>query len=207
MNATPIPAKRYEIGPLRHCENSVTLPLAGLTSASLFLGMIDFTTTIKKFDRKGEKTGWSYLEISHKQAERLKPGSRKSFRVKGSIDQHEISGVSLMPMGDGSFILPFNAAMRKATGKSAGQTVRVRLAVDEKEYKLNKDLMACLRDDPAAYEFFQTLPGSHQRYFSKWIESAKTSATRTKRLVMAVEGLSRKMGFGEMIRANKARAE
>jgi hypothetical protein len=173
--------------------------------AALFLGMIAFTTTIRKFDRKGEKTGWSYLEISAKHAQRLKPGCRVSFRVKGTIDRHNISGVAIMPMGDGSFILPFNATMRKATGKVAGATVRVCLAVDEKEYKLNKDLMACLRDDPAAMEFFKTLPGSHQRYFSKWIESAKTPATRTKRLVMAVEALSRRMGFGEMIRANKER--
>jgi hypothetical protein len=167
--------------------------------------MIDFTTTIRKFDRKGEKTGWSYLEINSKQAQRLKPGCRVSFRVKGSIDNCEISGVALMPMGDGNFILPFNAGMRKATGKSAGATVRVRLTVDVTQYKLSKDLMACLRDDPAAYDFFKTLPGSHQRYFSKWIDSAKTAATRTKRLVMAVEALSRRMGYGEMIRANKER--
>jgi hypothetical protein len=167
--------------------------------------MINFTTTIKKFGRKGEKSGWSYLEISPKQAERLKPGYRVSFRVKGKIDSLEISGVSVMPMGDGSFILPFNAAMRKVTGKSAGAMVRVSLAADEQKYKISKDLMACLRADPAAHEFFRTLPGSHQRYFSKWIESAKTSATRTKRLVMAVEGLSQRMGFGEMMRANKER--
>lgn len=128
-----------------------------------------------------------------------------SFRVKGSIDNYEISGVALLPMGEGDFIIPFNAGMRKATGKSVGQTVRLRLTVDETKYKLSEDLMACLRDDPTAFAFFKTLPGSHQRYFSNWIESAKTSATRTKRLVMAVEGLSRRMGFGEMIRANKGR--
>jgi hypothetical protein len=167
--------------------------------------VITFTATIQKFGRKGEKTGWSYLEVSAEQAQRLKPGCRVPFRVKGSIDNHEIAGVTLMPMGEGNFILPFNAAMRKATGKSAGATVRVRLAADEKEYKLNKDLMACLRADPDAHEFFKTLPGAHQRYFSKWIDAAKTSATRTKRLVMAVEALSRRMGFGEMIRANKQR--
>lgn len=179
--------------------------MAVLTSATLFLGMINFTTTIQKFDRKGEKTGWSYLEISSKQAQRLKPGCRVSFRVKGTIDKHEISGVALLPMGDGNFIMPFNAAMRKATGKSAGATVRVSLEVDEKGYQLNKDLIACLRADPIAYDFFKTLPGAHQRYFSKWIDSAKTPATKTKRLVMAVEALSRRMGYAEMIRANKGR--
>src|SRR5690606_29181003 len=44
------------------CLNSATLTVAVLTYATLFLGMINFTTTIQKFDRKGEKTGWSYLE-------------------------------------------------------------------------------------------------------------------------------------------------
>lgn len=185
--------------------NYLPIPVAVFAFAALFLGMIAFTTTIKKFVRKGEKSGWSYLEISSRHAGRLKPGCRVSFRVRGRIDRHEISGAAILPMGDGSFILPFNASMRKATGKSAGETVRVRLTADETEYPMSEDLMACLRDDPVAHDFFQTLPGSHQRYFSKWIESAKTSVTRTKRLVMAVEGLSRRMGFGEIIRANKQR--
>jgi uncharacterized protein YdeI (YjbR/CyaY-like superfamily) len=105
-------------------------------------------------------------------------------------------------MGDGNFIMPLNAAMRKATGKKLGDTLRVSLEADESEFELSQDFLDCLKDDPPAYDFFQSLTGSHQKYFSKWIDSAKTAATKTKRIVMAVTALSKKQGYPEMIRAN-----
>jgi uncharacterized protein YdeI (YjbR/CyaY-like superfamily) len=61
-----------------------------------------------------------------------------------------------------------------------------------------------LKEDLDAFSYFKTLPKSHQQYFSKWIESAKTSQTKTKRIVLAITALSKKQGFGEMIRANKS---
>nr|MBP8244154.1 YdeI/OmpD-associated family protein [Chitinophagaceae bacterium] len=51
-----------------------------------------------------------------------------------------------------------------------------------------------------AKAFFESLTGSHQRYFSKWIDSAKTEPTRVKRITMAVNALAKKWGYGEMIR-------
>lgn len=165
--------------------------------------MLTFTARIMKFNQKGEKSGWSYIEISNKQAEKLNPGCRVSFRVKGKIDSHPISKAALLPMGDGGFILPFNATHRKSTGKRAGDTVKVQFELDDRPFELSADFMACLMDEPQAYEFFQTLPKSHQRYFSKWIEDAKTIATKTKRITMAVIGLASGQDFGEMIRANK----
>lgn len=165
--------------------------------------MVTFTARIMKFDKKGEKSGWSYIEIGKKQAEKLNPGCRVSFRIKGKIDNHRISKTALLPMGEGDFILPFNAAHRKSTGKKAGDTVRVQFELDDRPFEMSADFMACLQDEPRAYEFFQTLPKSHQRYFSKWIEDAKTIATKTKRITMAVIGLASGQGFGEMIRANK----
>ena len=35
--------------------------------------MIQFTTTIHKFGVKGEKTGWTYIEIPADLAQQLKP--------------------------------------------------------------------------------------------------------------------------------------
>ena len=49
--------------------------------------------------------------------EGLKSNNKKSFRVKGLLDKHTIKQVAVMPMGDGTFILPLNADIRKATGK------------------------------------------------------------------------------------------
>jgi len=165
--------------------------------------MILFTATIHKFAKQGEKTGWTYIEISASQAKKLKPDTRVSFRVKGSLDSFKIKQIALIPMGEGNFILPLNAAMRNGTGKKLGDKLKVSLEADDSDFIFSKEFMACLQDDPVAYDFFQSLSGSHQKYFSKWIDSAKTSATRTKRIVMAVVALSKKQGYPEMIRANK----
>lgn len=165
--------------------------------------MLQFKATIHKFDKQGEKTGWSYLEISSKQAHKLKPGCKVSFRVKGTFDGHPYSKTALLPMGDGNFILPWNATHRKSTGKKHGDVVNVAMEIDERELTLSPDLMKCLKADPEAKKFFQSLTKSHQQYFSKWIESAKTITTKTKRIVMALEAFNNKHGYSEMIRANK----
>jgi hypothetical protein len=169
--------------------------------------MVRFSAIIQKFESQGEKTGWNYIEVPADIAGQLKPGNKKSFRVKGKLDQYKIAGVSLLPMGGGSFIMAINAAMRKGTGKRYGAMLDVQLEEDEKPYKFNKAFMDCLADEPAAVEFFQTLPGSHQRYFSKWIDEAKTEPTRVKRIAQAVTALSKKQGYSEMIRSQQAQRQ
>ena len=165
--------------------------------------MVTFSTKIQRFAKQGEKTGWSYIEISQKNADKINPGVRKSYRVKGTIDSFKIQKVSILPMGEGGFILPMNATLRKGTGKTAGDAVKVSLELDGRSLQLNADFIACVKDDARAYEFFQTLPRGHQNYFSKWIDDAKTMATKTKRITMAVIALAQKQGYPEMIRANK----
>jgi uncharacterized protein YdeI (YjbR/CyaY-like superfamily) len=78
------------------------------------------------------------------------------------------------------------------------------MELDARKLELSQDLIDCLSEDPDALSFFKSLPKSHQQYFSKWIESAKTSQTKTKRIVMAITAMAKKQGFGEMIRANKS---
>ena len=81
---------------------------------------VQFTTTIHKFDKQGEKTGWTYIEIPADVAQKMKPGNKKSFRVKGKLDSFNISGIALLPMGGGVFIMALNATMRKGIGKRHG---------------------------------------------------------------------------------------
>lgn len=175
-----------------------------LPIATFAFAMIRYRTTILKFDKKGEKTGWSYIVISRARATQLK-AERTSFRVRGKLDQLEIERVALIPMGDGDFILPINGPMRKKLGKQAGDALLVELLPDDRPLQLSSDFMKCLKDDPRALAHFKTLPKSHQNYFSKWIESAKTIQTKTRRITMAVIALGAEQGYGEMIRANKSR--
>ncbi len=89
--------------------------------------MIHFKAVIKKFNEQGEKTGWSYIEVPEEIASKIKPGYKKSFRVKGKLDEYRIEKTSLLPMGAGNFIIPVNAAIRKALGKRKGAIVNVSL--------------------------------------------------------------------------------
>ncbi|WP_207492553.1 YdeI/OmpD-associated family protein [Aridibaculum aurantiacum] len=162
--------------------------------------MIKYSTEIKKFDKQGEKTGWTYVDVPAELAEQLKPGNKKSFRVKGKLDHHPIEGVALLPMGGGDFIIPLNGEMRKAIGKTKGAILQLQLQLDEKEYQLCPDLLLCLQDEPAALENFNKLPPSHRKYYSKWIESARTEPTKAKRIAQAVNALAKSIGYGEMLK-------
>lgn len=165
--------------------------------------MIRFTTVIKKFDKQGEKTGWTYIEVSPAQAALLNGGVKTSYRVKGLLDDFAIEKTALLPMGDGGFILPLNAAVRKGIKKQKGAQLAVALDVDERPVTLNADFLECLQDEPAAMNTFGALTRGHQNYFSKWIDSAKTEPTRAKRIAMAVNALAKGWGYPEMIRAQK----
>jgi len=165
--------------------------------------LIVFSAIILKFKRKGEKSGWTYIEIPFDLASELKPANKKSFRVKGTLDSYAIKGIALLPMGEGNFIMPLNAALRKGIKKSAWDILTVKLNEDTSPILINTELMECLSDDPTALTYFENLAKSHQTYFSKWIESAKTDATKTKRIAQTVNAMARKQNFGEMLRSLK----
>lgn len=169
--------------------------------------MIQYKTVIKKFAAHGEKTGWTYIEISAKIAEKLLPDNKKSFRVKGKLDDFEFAGMALLPMGGGDFIMALKADVRKKIKKSKGAVLTVTLQLDSSPVKFNAELLECLADEPAALTFFNGLPAGHRKYFSNWIESAKTDGTKTKRIAQTVNALSRKQHYGQMIVAMKSEKE
>lgn len=169
--------------------------------------MVRFKAFIEKFAKMGEKSGWTYIEVPLDIAEKLKPGNKKSFRVKGKLDHYSFEGISLLPMGEGNFIMALNVDIRKSIKKQKGDLVQVQMEEDKKEKKLSAVFLECLEDDSRAMKFFKTLPPGHQRYFSNWIDSAKTDATKAKRIAQAINGLAMGLGFGEMIRLNKAKKD
>jgi Domain of unknown function (DUF1905)/Bacteriocin-protection, YdeI or OmpD-Associated len=165
--------------------------------------MVQFTTTILQFAEQGEKTGWSYVKIPAKLAQQLKPGNKKSFRVKGKLDDYAIKGIALIPMGEGDFIMALKASLRKAIKKNKGAKLQVQLMLDNEKPKPPAEFMECLADSPAALEFFKTLPSSHQNYFGTWIKNAKMESTQEKRIAKVITALERKFRFGQMMQSFK----
>jgi len=163
--------------------------------------MVEFTTIILQFADQGEKTGWTYIEVPADIAQQLNPGNKKSFRVRGMLDGFAVAGMALMPMGEGNFIMALKAEVRKGIRKNAGAMLQARLEVDT-DYKVEipAELQECFDFEPDALEFYNSLPKSHREYFLKWINDAKTSETRAKRIVNTVNAMLRKWGYNVMIR-------
>lgn len=163
--------------------------------------MVDYNTIILQFDEKGEKTGWTYIEVPADLALVLKPNNKKSFRVKGLLDSHPIKAVALMPMGEGNFIMAINAEMRKGIHKSAGAMLQVKLEVDrDTQVVIPDDMMECFEYEPEALTYFESLPEGHQRYFTNWINSAKTETTRATRIANTITAMVNHWDYGQMIR-------
>jgi hypothetical protein len=170
--------------------------------------MISYNTMLLQFADQGEKTGWTYIDIPADLAQQLKPGNKKSFRVKGMLDGFPIKGVALMPMGEGAFIMAINAGMRKGIHKSAGAMLTVTLEIDPNvAIEIPDDLQECFEFEPEALEYFNTLPPGHRRYFVTWINSAKTEPTRANRIANTIEAMLHKWTYNEMMRAMKKMRE
>jgi len=165
--------------------------------------MIKWTAEILQFGINGEKSGWTYIPIPAEFIEEIKPGMKKSFRVKGHLDHLPIKSLAILPIGGGDFILPLNSDLRKALKKRKGYTVAVEIEEDPDEVKISGDLMECMEEEPTAKERFQSMPKSYQNYYSKWVESCKTPQTKALRIARVISSLNRGLSFAEMLREKK----
>lgn len=166
--------------------------------------MVVFEAEIERFEKMGEKTGWTYVAIPVAIANEIKADCRKSYRVKGKLDEIPISGIGMVPMGEGAFIIALKSSLRKQLKKEQGAILQLSLEED-KDFKITmpEDMELCLSDEQHLMENFLKMPKSHQNYYINWLNSAKTEKTRTKRLTQIVIAMDNKMNFPEMMRANR----
>ena len=113
-------------------------------------------------------------------------GPSKRPRVLVTINGHAYRS-SIGRMG-GEYKLLVSAKERAAAGIAAGDVVDVTLEPDESPRTVTApaDLAAALAPNEAATAVFDGLSYSQQHAFVVWIESAKTTATRERRVAETV---------------------
>lgn len=165
--------------------------------------MFSFKSIIQKFANKGEKTGWTYVDIPQDIILKLILKNKKEFRIKGVMDDVAFERLAVYPIGDGNFIIAINAELRKKLGKKEGAMLSVKFELDKCEALQSQELMDCLNDDKIALKQFNSLLLSHQNYFHRYIYTAKGADTKAGRIVNTINAMHKKMNFGEMIRSLK----
>ncbi|SDL76915.1 YdeI/OmpD-associated family protein [Siphonobacter aquaeclarae] len=142
---------------------------------------------LRRFPGKG---GWTFAEIPE-----IPPDKHAWFgwvRVRGTIDDFEIRGYHLMPMGNGHLFLPVKAEIRKKIKKKEGDTVRIVLYPDDIPTEIPEELADCLKDAPGVYDAFLRLTDAEQKAAIDWIYTAKQEDTKARRIVKTIENLQKK---------------
>ncbi|WP_430816982.1 YdeI/OmpD-associated family protein [Carboxylicivirga sp. RSCT41] len=150
--------------------------------------LVDKNYLLQKFEGKG---GWTYAEIPE-----IKPDKHAWFnwiKVHGFIDQCEIRHARLMPVGNGRMMLPVKAAIRKAIGKQAGDTVRIILYPDNLPSHIPQEIIDCLElEDSRLMEAFNKETANQQQEIVTWIYEAKKEETKARRIIKMMDYLKEK---------------
>jgi hypothetical protein len=165
--------------------------------------MVSFKATLQKFGMQGEKTGWVYIAVPADISQLIKPNYKKSYRVKGKIDNVSIRAGAILPMGEGNFIFAVNASLRNQLKRAEGGEVNVQFEEDDDIIKLSAELLQSINNEPQAAKYFNALPPSHKNQYSNWVKSAKSEQIIAKRIATVIKACSMQMSYGEMMRANK----
>lgn len=114
----------------------------------------------------------------------------KRVPVTVTVDGGYSYANTITSMG-GRFLVSFNAATRRATGRGAGDEVEVRLEIDDAPRTVTPppELAAALDADPGAAAAWEALSYTRKKEHAVAVESAKKDETRERRLAKVMEAL------------------
>ena len=146
--------------------------------------LVDAELLLEKFPGKG---GWTYAVVPTELPE--KRGNFGWVKVKGKIDDYEISDYSLAPMKGGKLFLPVKGEIRKKIKKQAGDYVKVVLFPDDSVFVVPEEIVESLKADELAYQRFIKLSPGKKREYVKWIYGVKNIDAQANRVLKVIEML------------------
>jgi hypothetical protein len=92
----------------------------------------------------------------------------------------------------GGYCIPLRKSNREAAGLEGGETLEIRLELDEEKREVTPpaDFVKALRAAPPAWDRWQELPFTHQREWVEALADAKKPETRARRMENAVKTIA-----------------
>lgn len=144
--------------------------------------LLDKEKVMKKFTGKG---GWTYIDLPEIVLHEKRPFG--GMKVRGHIDDVELEKFSLLPMGEGVLFMAVNAKVRKSLKKEAGDTVSLKLYLDESPFITPEEILLCLEEEPKAMKHFTNLTESQQKGYLDWIYAAKDEDAKVSRIAVMID--------------------
>lgn len=157
------------------------------TSDSQQVLLTDKDYLLQKYPGKG---GWTFAAIP--EITQDKHAWFGWMKVRGSIDGYEIENYHLMPMGNGTLMLPVKSEIRKKIAKNEGEWVHIILYSQSLPTVVPEDFMLCLDDEPVALQNFRQLTASEKKKLIDWIYSVKNDDLKVERIAQTIDKLARK---------------
>lgn len=144
------------------------------------LPLVDKDYLLQKIEGKG---GWTYAEIPEIVMPKTTFGILK---VKGKIDDYELSNVRLMPLGNGNLLLPIRFEIRKRIKKQAGDSVHILLYKNDDPIIISDELLLCMEYEDGTLNKFENYTDGEKKAYIDWIYSAKTEQTKADRIAKTI---------------------
>ncbi len=151
-----------------------------------------------KFTARIELRGINpYVMVSEAQAQQIRPDWKRPIPVTVQVNgqPEPPARVNMMPAGDGSFLLYFDGAIRKASATAVGDTVEVSLAFDDSyrggpAHAMPAEFAARLDANPVAKARWDQLSPSLQKEMLRYLARLKSDAARTRNIEQALNVLN-----------------
>lgn len=129
-----------------------------------------------------------YVEVPERVSAAFAPWARAGrISVEGRLGRIPFRA-TLVPAGKGRHRLFVNGGMRSAAGVGVGDTVVFELrATRPEDIRPPDDVARALAADPGARAAFDALPPSHRLELLRYVDDARTPATRARRIAATVD--------------------